>query len=87
MRVCEHTPLTLVMQECVTHGLIKELPARYVKSGEIAVAVQFTVLVTEGKTVQLNGHAPPHVESAYAVTDPVLQQLLALNPKTGVSSV
>ncbi len=71
----------------MTHGLIKELAARYVKSGEIAVGVQFTVLVTEGKTVQLNGFAPPHVQSEYSVTDPALQQLLALNPKTGVSTL
>jgi hypothetical protein len=74
-------------QECVSHGLVNELPVRFVKSGEIAAQVQFTVLVTDAKTVQLNGLAPPAVQSAFSITDPELQRILALNPKTGVSDL
>ncbi len=77
------------IQECVAHGLVRELPPRYVRSGEVAVGVQFTVHVGEAKTTRLNGQGlpVPHVHSEHAITDPALQQLLALNPKTGVSAL
>lgn len=77
----------LGVKECITHGLLTEYPVTYEKQGELVAQVQFTVLVTEAKTTQLNGLPPPFVQSQYSIVDPELLRILALSPKTGISGM
>lgn len=75
------------VKECLTHQLLDEYPVMSERAGEKVAQVQFTVLVTDAKTVQLNGLAPPFVQSLHSIVDPQLQSILALPAKTGVSSL
>jgi len=71
----------LGLTECLKHQLLEPYPVLFEKDGEFVAQMKFTALILPSSIDKITSHPPPNVSSELQITDPKIQEVLALGLK------
>jgi curved DNA binding protein len=71
----------LGLTECTKHQLLEPYPVLLEKEGEFVAQMKFTALILPSSIDKITSHPPPNVSSELQITDPKIQEVLALGLK------